>query len=58
MIDEIDFFVRRNDFQKKKKVGDYWNELKKLKQKEKKSDKENAKKKDKSSPPPADTDTP
>ncbi len=34
MIDEIDFFDRRANFQKDKKKGDDWNELKKLKLKQ------------------------
>jgi len=33
MIDEIDFFDRRNRFQKKKKPGEDWDRLKKQKQK-------------------------
>ncbi len=54
MIDEIDFFDRRNNFQKKK-AGDDWNALKKLKKKQKQSDKETPEKKDKPSPPSAET---
>ncbi len=34
MIDEIDFFDRRANFQKKQKKGDDWNELKELKLKQ------------------------
>lgn len=34
MIDEIDFFDRRNNFQKKQVKGDDWNELKDLKLKQ------------------------
>lgn len=36
MIDEIDFFDRRSGSGKKTKPGDDWNELKKLRQTQKK----------------------
>ncbi len=39
MIDEIDFFDRRANFQKKEKKGDDWNELKELKLKQTKPSK-------------------
>ncbi len=52
MIDEIDFFDRRANFQKKEKKGDDWNELKELKLKQTKP--ANKKGSQKSESPPAD----
>lgn len=52
MIDEIDFFDRRANFQKKGKKGDDWNELKELKLKQTKPSK--IKGSQKSESPPAD----
>lgn len=34
MIDEINYFPKRENYQKKKKIDEDWNELKKVKQKQ------------------------
>ncbi|CAI2717493.1 hypothetical protein [Nitrospina watsonii] len=49
MIDEINYFPKRDRFQKKKKLGDDWNELKKTRERQESRKKQE--KKQPSSPP-------